>query len=185
MKKACGRHPGASAPIPAQDDMERLRNLEEKAAALSREFESLESDDVAAFEGYLHACRMPRSTPEEKRARDTARAAAATRATSVPMATLEAARDALLTAEALLELSRRTPLGAESDLFAAVELASSCFRAAELNVAVNLPQLPSEEATAARERWIRLRTEIDDLCARLRAAAPVPEGVQAPWTKRK
>ena len=153
-----------------------LKALLEQAASLSSRLEGLETEDMAAFEAYLTACRMPRSTPAEKESRRAAREKAILRATQAPLGMLDAARGVLIVATGLLDLTSTTPLKAESDLFAAVELASACFRVAELNVRANWPYLAAERAEGVHSRWETLRVEFQTLYERLRRQAPVPPG---------
>ncbi|HVR76167.1 MAG TPA: cyclodeaminase/cyclohydrolase family protein [Planctomycetota bacterium] len=149
----------------AREAIERARA---SAEALGETFERLGEEDMAAFEAYLEAWRLPRTTPEEKSLRLQARQSAAARATDAPLAMLRAARDLLLLCAELLDLSRTTPLKAESDLGAAIELANAAFRVADLNVRVNLKELSEEKrAGAVRERQA-LEEEVEALHARLR-----------------
>jgi formiminotetrahydrofolate cyclodeaminase len=157
---------------PSSAASERLAALGREASELSARFEALETEDMAAFESYLAACRLPRSTPAEKSARKKARTESIRRATQAPLEMLEAARDTVKVAAGLLDLSRSSPLKAESDLLAAVELARAAFRVAELNVAVNRPLLEAAEAEGVRLRHEQLRREYEELSMRLRPAGP-------------
>ena len=109
-------------PESAEAAASAIRTALEEAVQLGGRFQALEAADVAAFQGFLDALRLPRGTAEEKERRRQARMAAAARATDVPVDTISAATDVLLLCQRLLELSRTTPLRAESDLGAAVEL---------------------------------------------------------------
>ncbi|MBI4602546.1 MAG: cyclodeaminase/cyclohydrolase family protein [Planctomycetes bacterium] len=168
----------ASAPVavaasnPAEAALSSLSSLEaadERAARLSDRFRELESEDMAAFQAYLEALRLPRSTPEEKARRLEARTRAAARATEAPLETIRAARDALALSAEVLDLSRTTPLRAESDLAAAVELSLAAYRVAELNVRVNLRELSPAVRDATRARWLALASELEAQGSRLRS----------------
>lgn len=148
----------------------KLKASAERAEKLSAVFESLEKADMAAFEAYLEALRLPRSTLAEIEKRRTASQAAAAQATEVPLAMLEAARDVLLAVKELLELSRTIPMKAESDLGGAIELACASFRMAELNVRVNLSSLAPEKAVQMRARWKDLEGQVTTLSPALRDA---------------
>jgi len=141
-----------------------------KAEELGAIFESLEEEDIAAFEAYLKALRLPRSTPAEIEMRRLACQSAAALATDVPLAMLEASMEILFLAKKLLDLSRTTPLKAESDLGGAVELASASFRMAELNIRVNLPQVSPEKGSQVRSRWKDLAAGMRRLSSDLREA---------------
>lgn len=154
------------------DVRENLRAIDRDARELSARFAALEAEDMAAFEAYLAAGRLPRSNPAEKAARQKARAESLRRATRAPLDMLEAARDTLRVVCGLLDLSRSSPLRAESDLFAAVELAGAAFRVAELNVEVNRPLLEAEDSEEARLRHEQLRREFEELSTRLQPPGP-------------
>jgi formiminotetrahydrofolate cyclodeaminase len=151
-----------------------------KAEELGATFEALEEADMAAFEAYLKALRLPRSTPAETAERRNACQGAAARATDVPLAMLEAATNVLRLAKKLLEISRIEPLKAESDLGGAVELASAAFRMAELNIRVNLPHLAPENGAQARAKWKDLEGEMTRLAAELREAVLSKLGGDSP-----
>jgi len=162
---------------PAADpaSLVELERIQEQARLLSQQFEALEAQDMAAFQGFLEALRLPRSTEEEKARRLEARREAAGRATDAPLATMRAACEVLTLARKLLDLSRSTPLKAESDLGAAVEIASAAFRVAELNVGANLPELAEERRQKAVEAWRELQGRARTLYESLRPAfAPAP-----------
>jgi formiminotetrahydrofolate cyclodeaminase len=153
-----------AAPAAGESVRETIERARAGAEALGETFERLGEEDMAAFEAYLEALRLPRATPEEKGLRLRARQAAAARATDAPLSMLRAARDLLLLCTAVLDL----PLKAESDLGAASELANAAFRVADLNVRVNLRELSEEKrAAAVRERGA-LEMEVEALHARLR-----------------
>ena len=141
----------------------------ESGRRLGQTFQQLEVEDMAAFQAYLDALRLPRSTPEEKERRLAARRSAASRATEAPLATMTAARDTLRLCAEVLELSRTTPLRAESDLGAAVELTHAAFRVAELNVNANLPELSEDDRQKALTRWHQLEEEVQGLYTGLRS----------------
>jgi len=160
----------ASGKAPASAGTSDLQASAEAARELGARFEVLEVEDMAAFQAFLTALRLPRGTEREKEERSGARRAAAARATEAPLATLEASRDVLNLCKRLLDLSQTTALRAESDLAAAVELANAAYRVAELNIRVNLPELVPEQGAAARKRWHELGSSLDSLYFMLRKA---------------
>jgi formiminotetrahydrofolate cyclodeaminase len=147
-----------------------VRDAALRAERLEEAFATLETEDIAAFTAYLAALRLPRSTPAEKAERQAARGRAAARATEVPLGTLRAALDALRLAGELLDLSRASPLKAESDLGVSIELAAAAFRAAEMNVWVNLPEIPADRKEGLASAWEAARREFDGLYPGLRRA---------------
>lgn len=158
----------------AGDAVHSLEQLEARARHLGGDFEALEAEDMAAFESYLEALRLPRSTPEEKEARRAARSRAALRATQSPLALMRAVRELLEMASAMLDLARTTPLRAESDLGAAIELGHACSRVAELNVAANLTELAEPSRTAVAEECRTLKQGLESLRSGLRAQLEPP-----------
>ena len=158
----------ASGKVNASAGTSDLQASADAARELGKRFEALEIEDMAAFQAFLTALRLPRGTDEEKEERSRARREAAARATEAPLATLEASRDVLSLCGQLQELSKTTALRAESDLAAAVELANAAYRVAELNIRVNLPELVPEEGDAARKRWQELGSSLDTLYLELR-----------------
>ena len=152
------------------DAADELRRVEERAVALADELRRLESSDVEAFKAYLEALRLPKATAEERSRRDEARAQAAAHATEVPLAMLGAALEVLELARRLVDLASTLRLRAESDIGGAVELAHASFRAAELNVRVNLPALGDEDRRVLEEWFRKLLARLDELYPRLRRA---------------
>jgi formiminotetrahydrofolate cyclodeaminase len=137
---------------------EEVQRAAERARLLAEEFRRLESADAAAFGAYLAALRLPRTTAEESVRRRQRLVDAAAHATEVPLETLEASLGVLDLVAALLEVAARARLRAQSDLGGAVELAYAAFRAAELNVRVNLPALDGDSRQPQlRQRWLDLQ----------------------------
>jgi formiminotetrahydrofolate cyclodeaminase len=169
LSKAKPGPAGASAATP-EAAVRAIEAAGDDAAAIGRRFQALELEDMAAFQSYLDALRLPRGSPELDERRREARRTAAARATDAPVATIRTARDTLLLSRRLQELSRSTPLKAESDMGAAVELAMAACRVAELNIRVNLPELAPEKQESVVEEWKRLSHEASALYEELRRA---------------
>jgi len=141
----------------------RVEGIAAEGAELAVRFRELEAADMAAFDAFIVALRMPRSTDEEAEARRQALVAATRRATDAPLSTLVACLEVLALADQLLTVASDVRLRAEADLGGAVELAHAAFRAAELNVRVNLPGLrddPSHDEYAARHQELSEALEI-------------------------
>ena len=130
-----------------------LEEASREAARVQARFEELEDMDMAAFERYLEALRLPRSTPEEKALRKTERARAAEAAALVPLEVMDVATIALALSEKLLDPSTGGALKAESDIGCSIELAWAALRAAEMNVAVNLPEIEPDSRHLIEARW--------------------------------
>ena len=138
------------------DNSADLESINAAAVELGQRFRQLESDDVAAFDAFIAAVRLPRSTDEEKERRRAARQAAAEQATEVPLRMLRAIVDTVQLVEKLNAAAGANGLSAESDLHAAVAFARASFRVAELNVEANLPYLgaaEAEEVEKERRAW--------------------------------
>ncbi len=147
-----------------------VRSITDRAVELSERFRTLESADMAAFEGFLDALRLPKGTDEEKAVRRTAMRDATVTATEVPLDTLEASVDVLVLARELYDVASKVRLRAEADLGGAVELAHAAFRGAELNVRVNLPGLKNDDRLAGLEaRWDKLNAVFESRYQSLRA----------------
>jgi glutamate formiminotransferase/formiminotetrahydrofolate cyclodeaminase len=107
---------------------------------------ALAQQDAAAYDAVVRARRLPRETDGQR----------AKRAAAVRGATLEATRVPLIAAEVAVEVAELTaaiaPIGnpnAVSDAGVAAHLAGAAVHGALLNVRINLPYLPADEALRA------------------------------------
>jgi methenyltetrahydrofolate cyclohydrolase len=123
---------------------------------LSRRFLELADEDAAAYAGFAAAAKLPRVTDEQQAARAAALAAAARVASEVPLATVEACLELVVTAEVL---AGRSNVNAASDLNVAAQLGEAAARGAAENVLVNLPAVGDE--TFAGEATVQVMERLD------------------------
>src|SRR5262245_8861675 len=122
-------------PGPASDDLLRhLTKARELLTALSRHAD----EDVAVFNAYMTALRMPKATPDEKAARKQAMQQALENATRTP---LTAARTAVTALEIADESAGLAGPHVVSDVGAGAALLGAAVTAVLLNVDINLPGL--------------------------------------------
>lgn len=143
--------------------------LEEGRASLT-EISQFVDRDVAVFQAYMSALRLPKATEAEQVARDNARAAAS----------LDAARTPLLAAEACLRALHFAKASAPnvhknvwSDLLAGADLLMGAIKAVLRTVDINLPAL-KDAATrqAISERAVILEHEAMQTYTRIVGAEP-------------
>jgi formiminotetrahydrofolate cyclodeaminase len=145
--------------------------LHERAIAvgerLSRRFLELADEDAAAFAAFAAAAKLPRDTVEERSLRSAALAVAARTASEVPLATVEACLELVVTAEVL---AGRSNVNAASDLNVAALLGEAAGRGAAENVLVNLPSVGDDDYSASTTaRVMGLIDDIEDFAAATRA----------------
>jgi formiminotetrahydrofolate cyclodeaminase len=134
------REPGAS--------LAGLQSLAATAQAASQRMLQLASDDVAAFEAYLTARRMPHGTDSERQAREQSTGTAVRRAIDVPLA---AAQEAAAGLALCGEMSAVTPPALAADLGVAAALLAGALRGFLLCAQSNVRQL-APDAAPYRER---------------------------------
>ncbi len=147
----------------AADHVAQLATIGAEARRLRDELLDLAQADAAAYERVVRARKLPKDSDEERASRRRALDAANHEAAEIPLAIARAADE-------VLELAvRLAPIGnpnAASDSGVAAQLASAAIRGAALNVRINLPYLPADDA--------------------LRSTAPAElEGLEAGATERE
>jgi len=151
-----------------------LRALGERAQVLKDWFLAAVDRDAAAFDGVLAAMRLPRKTPEEKAARETAMQRATLAAAAVPQEVLESAVRAL---ELALAAAERGLPASVSDAGVAGACARAAAEGAALNVRINAASLQD-----AGERAALLGRQVTALAQAHRLADAVRAAVEAKLT---
>ncbi|HEY3163663.1 MAG TPA: cyclodeaminase/cyclohydrolase family protein [Candidatus Limnocylindrales bacterium] len=148
---------------------DRSRDVGER---LATRFFDLADEDAAAYAAFAAARKLPRTTDDEIAARQRALATAARRAAEVPLETVEACLELIVTAEALVG---RCNVNATSDLEVATLLGDAAARGAAANVLINLPSVDDEAFAAAAT------ARVEEILTRIReVVAEVHSGVRNP-----
>ena len=126
----------------------RLEPLAAAAQAASQRMLQLAGEDIAAFEAYLTARRLPRSTETERQARQQGLDSAVRRAIDLPLA---AAQETAAGLRLCSEASTFTPLALAADLGVTAGLLAGALRGFLLCAESNVGQL-APEAASYRER---------------------------------
>ena len=146
----------------AAGSSDTLRAVDSEAKELADLFRRLESADVAAFDGFMAALRLPRTNDAERELRREELRTATEVATQVPLDTLRGCLRLVELARQLLVDRDSLDLAAPSDAQAAAELARGAFLTAEHNVDANLPYLGKERAERARRTRRELRQSLNE-----------------------
>lgn len=157
-----GRH----KPLP--EFAARLEPLAAAAQAASQRMLQLAGDDIAAFEAYLTARRLPRATEAERQARQQSIDSAIRRTIDLPLA---AAQETAAGLRLCSEASTFTPLALAADLGVTAGLLAGALRGFLLCAESNAGQLPPESASD-RER---VATEVDQCAQAFRTADALVE----------
>jgi methenyltetrahydrofolate cyclohydrolase len=130
------------------EDTPRLERLTAATQAASHRMLQLAGEDVAAFEAYLAAKRLPRSTGSEQKTRQQAIDSAVRHAIDLPLA---AAQKAAAGLQLCSDVSAFTPPALIADLGVAATLLASALRGFLLCAEANVRQLAAD-AAPYRER---------------------------------
>lgn len=103
----------------------------------------LADEDAMTYQAVVDARRLPRESEPEREARSVAMRSAMLAAARVPMRIATVAAEVLALAEQIAPIGNRN---AASDSGVAAQLAAAALRGAVLNVRINLPYLPADEA---------------------------------------
>ncbi|MFD2332787.1 cyclodeaminase/cyclohydrolase family protein [Cohnella sp. GCM10020058] len=113
---------------------------------LSAECETLMHADIASFDRYMGALRLPKATEEEKAQRRAALREAAVQATAVPLRLMEQCREGLTHTLQIAEGANKNVL---SDLAIAAILLEAAARSALLTAEINFGSLQDAQLEAA------------------------------------
>lgn len=128
---------------------EALLALSEDLSSTLASLSDLADDDLLAFQSYIEARTLPRTTEEEKVLRDTAMEAAILRATRIPLMSASEICVGLEQAEAAVNLSDFHLL---SDVFGGAILMQAAAKAVLLNVVANVSLLSNVDLRADLEK---------------------------------
>ncbi|MGZ4106827.1 MAG: cyclodeaminase/cyclohydrolase family protein, partial [Tumebacillaceae bacterium] len=131
----------------AEVEAEMSAVVEQMLATIKQSEELLEAD-MASFDGYMAALKLPKDTDEQKQARSAALQTAATESTEVPLRLAALCRDALRHTQTIAETANKNVI---SDLGIAALLLEAAAQSALLTVDMNLPGLKNVEARTAFE----------------------------------
>jgi len=131
-----------------RNNWEQMGEVRDESERLRGRFLELMNEDAEAFNSFIAALKLPRSTEVQKSSRREAISAAAKRITEVPLDTLGLCADVASLALKVAELGNPN---AVSDAGSAALMAEAAGKAAAYNVRINLPSLKDEAfATEAR-----------------------------------
>jgi methenyltetrahydrofolate cyclohydrolase len=152
--------------------------LKERVTELIALCRGTADEDIAAFDSYIAALRLPKADEEEKAARDAARQSALMESTRVP---LEAAGRALDLAELAIQAEREVSTAVLSDLGTSLEFLRAAARSLLMNVETNMRGLKAIEDEDAEPlfdfygdvsaRYTRLESSLSDALAEIRKRA--------------
>jgi len=123
---------------------ERIKEIAEEAQEAKDIFLSAMDEDTAAFNAVMDCFRLPRKTPEQKKSRELATAAATRAATQVPLSVLARIPGLLALVAEIVEIGNQNSL---SDAGVAALSAMSAGEGAYFNVLINLASLHDLDQT--------------------------------------
>ncbi|GAA3401235.1 cyclodeaminase/cyclohydrolase family protein [Paenibacillus hodogayensis] len=137
-----------------------MREAVDRLSGWTRDCEDLLEADIASFDRYMTALKLPKGTDEEKRARAEALRHASQQAIEVPLALMRVCRDAM---ELTARLAAAGNPNVISDLGIGALLFETSARSAYLTVEINLASLKDEgERDAYEERASALLRECEE-----------------------
>ena len=146
-----------------------MREVIVKAEELRATLTARMEQDSEAFNAVMAAYKLPKTTPEEKSARQVAIQATMIKAAEVPLATAE---DALATMELALSVARKGNPNAITDAATSAWMAMAAIQGAALNVRINAVSVSDRElAQSWLDKLSGIITRADSLLAQTQATA--------------
>ncbi|MBW2092529.1 MAG: cyclodeaminase/cyclohydrolase family protein [Deltaproteobacteria bacterium] len=137
------------------------KEILDKVMQSIEELKELTLKDMAAFEDYMKAFRMPKETDEEKNARKEAIQAAAKNATMVPLTICRTCLELLKQADKLSRFGNKMAI---SDVGVGAYVCEAALRACMLSVDINIPSIKDEAfVTDVLNERARLFAEAEEL----------------------
>jgi glutamate formiminotransferase/formiminotetrahydrofolate cyclodeaminase len=140
VSMVCGLTIGKKTYAEVEAQMQAIRVHAEK---LREDLTYAVDDDAGAFEAVMGAYRLPKDTPEQKKARTSSIQSATLNAAFVP---LQVAEDAVKVMELALRCVESANVNAISDAASAAAMAKAGLTAAGYNVRINVAGLPDASA---------------------------------------
>ncbi len=152
-------HKGASISLKRSGEdvtrRETLTELCEKIKSTLGVMSGFADDDSQAFQNYLEARSLPRTTDGDKTLRNAAMETAILRATRIPISSARAICSALMQAQRAVDLSDRHLL---TDILGGAYLMKAAVEAVLLNVVANAPLITED---GVREGLLQERVELE------------------------
>jgi len=149
----------------------QAKELVDRVMEIIARLKELTAKDMAAFDQYMAAFRLPKETDQEKKARTEAVQAAAKNATLVPLDICRACLDILKEAEDLSKYGNKMAI---SDVGVGAMVAEAALRSCMLSVDINIPSIKDQEFVAkVKAERQRLFVQAEEL--KLLALARVKE----------
>ncbi|HDG68580.1 MAG TPA: glutamate formimidoyltransferase, partial [candidate division Zixibacteria bacterium] len=146
---------------------DRLISIAEKAQEVKDALIRAVDEDTQAFNDYLEALRMPKGTPEERKAREEAIQAGLKKAVRVPLRTAELSMEALKLAAEIAEIGNKASV---SDAGVGAQIALTGVIGGVLNVLINLKDIKDREFVEdMKRRCAELESEAKMLAERVLA----------------
>lgn len=126
----------------AAEHEDTLREVGDAAVQRRGALLDLAEDDAVAYDAVVRARRLPKESEAERETRASTLRVAMVEAARVPLRTAEVAAEVLELAQTIAPIGNRN---AASDAGVAAQLGAAAIRGALLNVRINLPYLPADE----------------------------------------
>lgn len=136
-----------------------LSTARDRLISMRERFVELVDEDAEAFKKVMQAFKLPKMTEEERQERARAISEAMKVAAQTPLRTMDLAREALVVSKPVVEHGNKSSI---SDAGVGTLNLDAAFRAARLNVLINLPSIQDEVFVAEkREALDEMAQEVD------------------------